>query len=30
MTTLQARILVAEVGVIAFAYLLGLFRGRAA
>ena len=30
MTTLQAWILIAEVGIIALAYLVGLFRGRAA
>lgn len=30
MTLLQAWILIVEVGVIALAYLVGLFRGRAA
>jgi hypothetical protein len=30
MTTLQAWILIAEVGIIALAYLVGLFRGRPA
>ena len=29
MTTLQAWILIVEVGTIALAYLVGLFRGRA-
>jgi len=30
MTTLQAWVLIVEVGIIALAYLVGLFRGRAA
>jgi len=30
MTTLQAWILIVEVGIIALAYLVGLFRGRQA
>ena len=30
MTNTQAWVLIAEVGVIALAYLVGLFRGRAA
>ena len=30
MTNLQAWILIAEVGIIALAYLVGLFRGRPA
>ena len=30
MTNLQAWILITEVGIIALAYLIGLFRGRAA
>jgi hypothetical protein len=30
MTSTQSWILVAEVGIIALAYLVGLFRGRAA
>ena len=30
MTTLQAWILIVEVGIVALAYLVGLFRGRSA
>jgi hypothetical protein len=30
MTNLQAWVLIVEVGIIALAYLVGLFRGRAA
>jgi len=30
MTTLQGWVIVAELGVVALAYLVGLFRGRAA